>query len=157
MYQKIISFMYFTDYAQSFVHYKVPWPLWQDWARVGDWATQPPGTKGYAVCQVCFAQKTVKFEKGSSKLLKHSERNVTLTLQHPGPSRRRKHCQVSSRRRWMTKYSNRLAILKCEKCQRKDFNDHCHSKLFEITDLLHARCTLAQSLEVEEWEKIFQQ
>lgn len=42
--------------------------------RVGDWATQPPGTKGYVICQVCVPQKHIKFEKGSLDLLRHSER-----------------------------------------------------------------------------------
>ena len=46
--------------------------------RVGDWATQAPGTKGYAVCQVCLPQKIVKFEKGSTELLKHSERKCHI-------------------------------------------------------------------------------
>ena len=44
---------------------------------------------------------------------------------------------------------NKKSFAKCEKCQRRDFNDHCHCRLFEITDSLRARCKLARSLEVE--------
>ena len=46
--------------------------------RVGDWATQPPGAKGYVICRVCVPEKHIKFTKGSLDLFRHSERNCHI-------------------------------------------------------------------------------
>ncbi len=42
---------------------------------------------------------------------------------------------------------NKESFESCDKCQRREFNDHCHCKHFKITDSLRERCKLAWRLQ----------